>query len=62
MPAPKPTEAQMTRAIEAARRTGCSVVKVKDGAIYFLVNETPEVVTSPEQEEVNPWDAAMGIG
>lgn len=62
MPAPKPTEAQMARAIEAARRTGCNVVKVQDGAIYFLVNEAAEVLTSPEQEEDNPWDKATGTG
>lgn len=59
MPAAKPTTPQIARAIEAARRTGCEVVKVQDGAIYILVSQTAEDITSP-REEPNPWDQATG--
>ncbi len=61
MPAPKPTEAAIARAIRAAKREGCGVVEVANGAIRILVNEDDETLPSPKNEG-NPWDETLGTG
>ena len=62
MPAAKPTEAAIARAIRAARREGCGVVSVRNGEIRILVNEAPEPLASPEPEGDNPWDSTLKTG
>ena len=61
MSAPRPTEAAIARAIRAARREGCGVVEVANGAIRILVNDDAEPLPSPENGE-NPWDETLGTG
>ena len=61
MPAARPTEAALARAIRAAKREGCGVVEVREGTIRILVNETEAPLTSPEPE-VSGWDETLGTG
>lgn len=60
MPAARPTEAQIARAIRAAKREGWGVVEIHNGAIRILAIE-PEPAP-PSEGEVNPCDEIFGTG
>lgn len=60
MPAARPTEAQIARAIRAAKREGWGVVEIHNGAIRILAIE-PEP-TLPSEGEANPCDEIFGTG
>ncbi|MEL7397992.1 MAG: hypothetical protein AAFN44_16650 [Pseudomonadota bacterium] len=57
MPAARPTEAALARAIAATRRAGGGIVEVTDAGIRIVVNGDSLGVSLPEQEG-NPWDKA----
>lgn len=48
MPAARPTEAQIVRAIRAAKREGWGVVEIHNGAIRILAIEPEPVLPSPK--------------
>ena len=64
MPAARPTEAAIARAIRAAQRTGAGAVEIDRHVIRILVAPGSAPVPSPANtdDEVAAWDAAFGAG
>lgn len=63
MPAARPTEAAIARAVRAAQRTGAHAVEIERGVIRILVAPGDAPLRSPDQgDEVAAWDRAFGAG
>lgn len=55
------TQAQMERAIRAARNLDCPAVEVSGGVIRILVNPAEPVQPSPQVAGDNTCDKAFGV-
>jgi hypothetical protein len=63
MPAARPTEAAIARAIRAAQRAGAGAVEIDRGVIRILVAPGAHPLPSPPDSDGEAaWDAAFGIG
>jgi hypothetical protein len=63
MPAARPTEAAIARAVRAAQRTGARAVEIDRGVIRIVVAPGDQPLPSPDQDdEVAAWDRAFGAG
>jgi hypothetical protein len=63
MPAARPTEAAIARAVRAAQRTGARAVEIDRGVIRIVVAPGEPPLPSPDQDdEVAAWDRALGTG
>jgi hypothetical protein len=61
MPAARPTEAAIARAIRAARREGAPAIEIDRGVIRIVVSPGAAPLRSADQDdEVAAWDAAFG--
>ena len=58
MPIARFTQAEVTRAIKAARDTGCEAVEVREGVIRILVKAPPADLASDELAEA-AWEERM---
>ncbi|KQI67011.1 hypothetical protein AN189_17450 [Loktanella sp. 3ANDIMAR09] len=57
---PTATEAQIKRAIRAARQEGCATVVVEGAIIKILVTDDTPPVTSHDETGADEWDNAIG--
>jgi len=56
------TQADIERAIRAAKRQGCDAVDVRGDSIRILVNAPAHVQPSPQITGENTCDAVFGAG
>lgn len=57
----KITQADMERAIRAARKQGCDAVEVTGGSIRIIVNTGHSVEQSPQATGENTCDGLFGV-